>query len=98
METPYDTVAEIRPIYDQPDHKLYGPVRRAHMMLEQLFADQFGGLKGFMAKLATYRESVGSKPLRWDEHLAWLIRKGYSEPEAQRTIITQMITALEMLS
>lgn len=35
------------PIYDQPNHPNYGPVRRMHLMLMQLSADFRGGFGEF---------------------------------------------------
>jgi hypothetical protein len=86
----------IRPIYDMPGHKHYGPVRRAWTMLEQLFADR-GGMRPIELQIAAEREVRGFAPLRWDTHLASLLDSGVSEPAAQRTVIQQLFVAEEFL-
>lgn len=84
------TVHQIRPIYDQPGHKHYGPVRRLWCMLEQLFANR-GGVKALEAAIV---ERNPGRP-RWDEHLANLIDGGQSECAAQRIVMQQMLVAGE---
>lgn len=89
-------VNEIRPIYEQPNHRHYGPVRRLWVMLEQLFADR-GGVVMVEKRLAAYQERANVTRPRWDEHLGSLIENGQSEAAAQRLVIQQMLVAEEYL-
>lgn len=84
----------IRRIWEMPNHQHYGPVRRAWIMLEQLFAD-IGGVAALEMRINAFRDQAGMSILRWDEHLADLIAHGLREPDAQRTVIQQMITAYQ---
>lgn len=86
----------IRPIYEMPDHKHYGPVRRTWMMLEQIFADRSGVRAVELAIEAYQKRGLIDRP-RWDTHLGWLIDQGQSEPAAQRIVLQQMLVAFEFI-
>jgi hypothetical protein len=80
-----------RPIYDQPDHPSYGPVRRLHVMLLQLAADV-----SLDAVMSHYKE-VCMAP--WDAHLDFLLQGlGYCEAEAQRRVLQDLLFSISMVS
>lgn len=90
---PLDNIHNIRRIYDDPGHRHYGPVRRLWIMLEQLLAD-VGGMRAWEERVKVYREQMGAEARpRWDEHLSDLLRSGLTEPDAQRVVIEQVLTA-----
>ncbi len=66
-------------IYDQPHHRYYGPVRRLHVMLLQVYADV--GL-GDMDDI--YQEEFVAT---WDYDVAWFLDHDVSEAVALRTVI-----------
>ena len=66
-------------IFDQPDHRNYGPVRRMHVMLLQVYADV--GLDGLEEQ---YEEAYITT---WDDSLSWFIEHGLSEPDATRVVM-----------
>lgn len=85
----------IRPIYDMPGHKHYGPVRRTWMMLEQMFADR-GGVRPVEIAIEDFRTMQGhAQRDGWDAHMAWLLDAGQTEPQAQRVVVQQMLVAEE---
>lgn len=90
-------VNEIRPIYDQPGHRHYGPARRCWVILEQLLADK-GGVLMFERRMTSYRVVNQMPALHWDQHLGQLIDGGQSEASAQRTIVQQCLVAVEFMS
>ena len=93
--TDLDNVRHIQRIYNSPDHSAYGAARRLWLMLEQLFAD-LGGVERFEVRLHLYHDQVhGGRRLYWDEHLAELMRRGQTEPSAQRTVLQQLLVARE---
>ena len=87
----------IRPIYEMPGHRRYGPCRRLWMMLEQLFADR-GGVRALEIAIAANGDRMNRAVPRWDEHLDWLMDCGQSEAPAQRIVMMQMLTAAQWLS
>lgn len=79
----YDVVEEIKvtpetPISDQPDHPLYGPVRRLDIMLRQITAD-----RGFDAFEASFVSRFGKD---WSYVFVDLL-KDYGEAKAQRYLL-----------
>lgn len=72
------------PIYDQPNHPNYGPVRRLHVMLLQLFGDDLA-----LAE-KEFADTFGG-PWDW-----WLHRNmttySYSERRAQRNCMSKFMT------
>lgn len=79
----YDVIEEIRvtpetPISDQPDHPLYGPVRRLDIMLRQISAD-----RGFDAFEAEFVSRFGKD---WSYVFVDLL-KDYGEAKAQRYLL-----------
>lgn len=72
-------------IYNDPNHPLYGPARRLHLMLLQLTADK----PDFAELEARYEHNVGKS---WTSTLQWWMDNGKSEPEAQRQTLRNFIT------
>lgn len=66
-------------IYDQPNHEHYGPVRRLHVMLLQLFSDV-----SFHWEEKAY-ETAHKQP--WWDHLSLYLYNGMSESNAQRRVL-----------
>lgn len=66
-------------IFDQPDHRHYGPVRRLHLMLLQLTVDI--GMDAFEEPYVVLFQQ------HWDHHLVQLLDEGMHEAEAQRLIL-----------
>lgn len=87
----------IRPIYEMPGHRHYGPCRRMSVMLEQLFADR-GGLRIVEIGMQAWRDNRGMPSLTWDAHLGWLIDQGQGEAGAQRIVMQQLLMAAEFIS
>lgn len=90
-------VHQIKRIFEDPSHPSYGPVRRLWMILEQLLAD-CGGMAAWETRLRLYSQTLGINEIRWEEHFIRLMHGGLSEADAMRTVVTQVLTAREMLS
>lgn len=86
----------IRRIWEMADHPQYGPIRRAWVILEQLFADK-GGVSAFELALWAAQEKAGRGAIHWDRHLEYLLCHGQSEPDALRTVVHQMLVAAEFI-
>jgi len=87
----------VRPSEDV-ENPFYGPSRRLHIMMMQIFADQPGGLAGLEKRIWAFQDSQSMNRIVWDEHLSALLRHGLSEPHSQRTVIQQMLYAMEWVS
>jgi len=70
-----------RRIYDNPNHRDYGPVRRLHVMLMQLVPD----LEEIDKR---YKDEEGET---WDSFLSYLLGRGLTEPGAQRHTMTSVL-------
>lgn len=66
-------------IFDMPRHKNYGPVRRLHVMLMQVYADV-----GLDRMEELYEEEYLAS---WDYDVAWFLDHDQSEAVALRTIL-----------
>lgn len=65
------------PIYDNPNHPHYGPVRRLHVMLMQLFAN-------FDDAQLAFHDVWGRW---WDDALVDFINEGRTEGDAQCRVL-----------
>lgn len=90
-----NNVHQIKRIWETPDHRNYGPVRRLWIMLEQLFPE---GVEAFEARLTAFNDKRDILTRKWDEHLDALINCGQSEADAQRLVLVQLFNAREWIS
>lgn len=74
---------QTKPIYDQPDHPHYGPVRRLHIMLLQLLGDELEH------KQNRINHTLGD--LTWDRLLSSHLLAGYTERQATRLVLGLLI-------
>ena len=68
-------------IYNNPNHKHYGPVRRMHIMLMQLFSDD----------CITDEAWLHENDPTWDRYLSEMIESGISEIVASRSVLRRIL-------
>lgn len=77
------------PLYNDPTNPYYGPCRRLHIILMQMFADH-----DFSALEAEYRDCIGHD---WTETLEGNLRLGVTEPSAHRAVFRLFDNILDLL-
>lgn len=72
------TETQTKPIYDQPNHPHYGPVRRMHLILMYLFESRTEEYEqGFKTEYGAH----------WWERLVWSLEGGRTERDAAHHLI-----------
>ena len=74
-------------IYDNPNHKHYGPVRRMWVILAGL--DLLGMDEGFFVLIEETNQE-----LKWDGVLIKMMQSGFSETEAKNCLLQLLYQAL----
>ena len=71
------------PIYNQPNHKYYGPARRIHLILMYLYGDA-------LSKIETLFEEFHG--ISWTEGMQNLLQHGEEEGHVAKIILRDMLT------
>ncbi|MEQ6333253.1 hypothetical protein [Sphingobium sp. MK2] len=68
-------------IFEEPNHRHYGPVRRLHIILMQI-TENYSSIDSLFA---------ADNDMTWDTLLSFHLAQNRSEPEAQRRVISEWL-------